>query len=231
MDPEQQWQPLIDTSGDTEVFKKRYGEATQAQRDRVPDLRRGESQFDKFVSARRLVRMRARFARRSRRRCGSRSTACTCDMQIAAGTCRSPSRFPKSCARIRLRLPPVPGHHRCHHDAQRSVAFRAAGTQAGARRQDLAHSGRQIFHPAAFARDVGTPYDDIHWSAVLKSVSGFEMYRKKYGRIAPRDIVDFLVMDREFPALHSLLRQYAPMNRCTRSPARPWGRSMYLPSS
>ncbi len=31
--------------------------------------------------------------------------------------------------------------------------------------------------------DVGTPYDDIHWSAVLKSVSGFEMYRKKHGRI------------------------------------------------
>ena len=48
-------------------------------------------------------------------------------------------------------------------------------------------------------RDVGTPYDDIHWSAVLKSVSGFEMYRKKYGRISPRNIVEFLVMDREFP--------------------------------
>jgi uncharacterized alpha-E superfamily protein len=47
--------------------------------------------------------------------------------------------------------------------------------------------------------DVGTPYDDIHWAAVLKSVSGFEMYRKKYGRIAPADVVDFLVMDDEFP--------------------------------
>jgi uncharacterized alpha-E superfamily protein len=47
--------------------------------------------------------------------------------------------------------------------------------------------------------DVGTPYDDIHWSAVLKSVSGFEMYRKKYGRITPADVVEFLVMDPEFP--------------------------------
>jgi len=46
---------------------------------------------------------------------------------------------------------------------------------------------------------VGTPYDDLHWSAVLKSVSAFEMYRKKYGRISPRDIVEFLVMDRDFP--------------------------------
>jgi len=46
---------------------------------------------------------------------------------------------------------------------------------------------------------VGTPYDDLHWAAVLKSVSGFEMYRKKHGRISPRQIVDFLVIDREFP--------------------------------
>jgi len=47
--------------------------------------------------------------------------------------------------------------------------------------------------------DVGTPYDDIQWSAVLKSVSGFEMYRKKFGRIAPGRVVEFLVLDNEFP--------------------------------
>jgi uncharacterized alpha-E superfamily protein len=57
------------------------------------------------------------------------------------------------------------------------------------------------------ANAIGTPYDDIHWSAVLKSVSGFEMYRKKHGRITPRDIVDFLVLDREFPrAIRHCLR-------------------------
>ena len=51
--------------------------------------------------------------------------------------------------------------------------------------------------------DVGTPYDDVQWAAVLKSVSAFEMYRKRHGRIAPDRIVEFLVMDREFPrAIH-----------------------------
>src|SRR5579864_7727796 len=30
MEPVQQWQPLIDTSGDRHEFKRRYGEATQA---------------------------------------------------------------------------------------------------------------------------------------------------------------------------------------------------------
>jgi uncharacterized alpha-E superfamily protein len=46
---------------------------------------------------------------------------------------------------------------------------------------------------------VGTPYDDLHWAAVLKSVSGFETYRKQQGRISPREIVNFLVLDRQFP--------------------------------
>jgi uncharacterized alpha-E superfamily protein len=42
---------------------------------------------------------------------------------------------------------------------------------------------------------------------VLRSVSGFEMYRKKYGRVTPRDIVDFLVLDREFPrSIHYCIR-------------------------
>ena len=47
--------------------------------------------------------------------------------------------------------------------------------------------------------DVGTPYDDVQWSAVLKSVSGFEMYRKRHGRISPEKIAEFLLLDAEFP--------------------------------
>jgi len=47
--------------------------------------------------------------------------------------------------------------------------------------------------------DVGSPIDDIQWSAVLKSVSGFEMYRKRYGRIQPKRIVEFLLLDSDFP--------------------------------
>lgn len=48
-------------------------------------------------------------------------------------------------------------------------------------------------------KDVGTPYDDIQWSALLRSASAFEMYRQRHGRITPAHVVDFLVLDREFP--------------------------------
>jgi uncharacterized alpha-E superfamily protein len=48
-------------------------------------------------------------------------------------------------------------------------------------------------------QDVGTPYDELQWMALLSSASAYEMYRKRYGRIDPRNIVSFLVLDPDFP--------------------------------
>jgi uncharacterized alpha-E superfamily protein len=46
---------------------------------------------------------------------------------------------------------------------------------------------------------VNTPYDNIQWAAVLKSVSGLEMYRKQYHRINPKSVCEFLIFERLFP--------------------------------
>lgn len=47
--------------------------------------------------------------------------------------------------------------------------------------------------------DVGTQLDTNQWAALLKSASALEMYRKAHGRITPRQVAEFLLMDREFP--------------------------------
>lgn len=47
--------------------------------------------------------------------------------------------------------------------------------------------------------DVGTVYDDIQWAALLRSASALEMYRQRHGRITPANVVDFLVLDHDFP--------------------------------
>ena len=47
--------------------------------------------------------------------------------------------------------------------------------------------------------DVGSSMDNVLWSALLKSTSSFEMYRKRFNLISPQNIVDFLIFDREFP--------------------------------
>src|SRR5262249_18011392 len=46
---------------------------------------------------------------------------------------------------------------------------------------------------------VGSPYDEILWAALLKSASALEMYRKRHGRIAPADVLEFLLRDPSFP--------------------------------
>lgn len=47
--------------------------------------------------------------------------------------------------------------------------------------------------------EVGTPLDVIQWSALLKSASALEMYRRVQGRISPDHVVSFLMLDRDFP--------------------------------
>lgn len=47
--------------------------------------------------------------------------------------------------------------------------------------------------------DVGSALDYIQWTALLKATSGFQAYRHRYGRIAPANVAEFLLKDREFP--------------------------------
>jgi uncharacterized alpha-E superfamily protein len=46
---------------------------------------------------------------------------------------------------------------------------------------------------------VDSPYDAVEWGAVLKSVSGFEMYRKQHHAIRRVGVTDFLIFDPDFP--------------------------------
>ncbi len=48
--------------------------------------------------------------------------------------------------------------------------------------------------------------DESQWAALLRSASALEMYRKRHGAIEPSRVVDFLMLEREFPrsVLHCL---------------------------
>ena len=49
------------------------------------------------------------------------------------------------------------------------------------------------------ADDVGKPVDDLQWSALLRSASALEAYRKVFGRVSASNVAGFLLFDREFP--------------------------------
>ncbi len=46
---------------------------------------------------------------------------------------------------------------------------------------------------------INSAIDNIQWTAVLKSASAFEMYRKEHHRITPRNVANFLIFDSRFP--------------------------------
>lgn len=64
---------------------------------------------------------------------------------------------------------------------------------------------------------IGTTFDNIQWSAVLKSASALEMYRKQHHRILPKRVCNFLLFDRYFPrAIHyCIIRSEEALHKIT----------------
>lgn len=197
MEPNQQWQPLIDTSGDTEEFKERYGEASQAKV--IEFLAYDLANTNSIASCLRTARENARSVREAiSSEMWTQVNSMYLDMQMQ-GRMPDPGQLPEIMRGIRLACHLFQGITDATMSHSEAWHFARMG-----RKLERADKTSRILDVKYFillpsARVVGTPYDDIHWSAVLKSVSGFSMYRKKHGRILPSDIVSFLLMDREFP--------------------------------
>jgi uncharacterized alpha-E superfamily protein len=47
--------------------------------------------------------------------------------------------------------------------------------------------------------DVGTSIDISQWGMLLRSASALEMYRRRFGRLSPKLVAAFLLLDRDFP--------------------------------
>ncbi len=69
--------------------------------------------------------------------------------------------------------------------------------------------------------EVGLPWDDLLWCAVLRSASALEMYRKRFGRVRPDRIIEFLLLDRHFPrsVLYCTERAQAHLHAISGTPA------------
>lgn len=46
---------------------------------------------------------------------------------------------------------------------------------------------------------IGMSLDTVQWTALLKSVSAFEMFRKTYSSVTPQNVSEFLLLNKEFP--------------------------------
>ena len=192
-----QWQPIIDTTGDRAIFLERYGTATRRNVVHFlafdPEYR--NSIYSCLVAARENARsVRETISSEMWEQINSLYLLITEERRKPV-----PENLPAFCHAVRMGCHLFSGLSHgtmSHNEAWQFIAL--------ARRLERADKTTRLLDVKYFIlmpspTDVGTPYDDIQWAAVLKSVSGFEMYRKKFGRISPDRIIEFLVLDNDFP--------------------------------
>jgi uncharacterized alpha-E superfamily protein len=198
LEPAYQWQPLIDTSGDMDAFKERYGVATEESVTQF--LAFDEKNLNSIYSCLHTARENARSVRETiSSEMWEQVNSMYLRIQAQREAANRQEAFTEMLRSVRLDCHMFQGITDATMSHNEAWHFLRIG-----RDLERADKTSRILDVKYFillpkVSSVGTPYDDLHWSAVLKSVSGFEAYRKVYGRISHRNIVELLVMDPEFP--------------------------------
>lgn len=188
-----QWEPIIATTGDAEVFRKRYGEAN---RETVIEFLAADANNPNSVMS--CVRAARENARSVRETISSEMWEQVNSLYLRLQRLQ-PQDDPSYFYDVRMGCHLFQGltdSTMSHNEAWRFIKV-GRDIERADKTTRLLDVKYFILLPSL--SDVGTPYDDVQWSAVLKSVSGFEMYRKRHGRIDPQRIVEFLLLDNDFP--------------------------------
>jgi uncharacterized alpha-E superfamily protein len=194
----QQWQPLISATGDHELFAARYSQPTR--KNVVQFLTFDTAYPNSILSCLQTARENARSVRPA----------------IASEMWEHLNHFYFTVLNTAGKLDALDSPNDFFQDIRMASHLFTGITDATMSRGEgwhFARLGRMLERADKTSRildvkyftllpnieDVGTPIDDLQWSAVLRSVSGFEMYRKRHHGITPKRVAGFLILDRLFP--------------------------------
>ena len=216
---QQQWQPLVIVTGDQDLFTQHYGEATS---DTVIQFLTFDSNYpNSIVSCLRSARENARSIREV---ISSEMWQSVNELYLLVASREAKRRaFDEPHAfftEVKL-------------NSQRFIGITEGTMSHGEGWQFLrlavmierAEKTSRILDMKYFlllprAEHVGTTHDNIQLSAVLKSASALEMYRKRFHRILRKQVADFLIFDHHFPRSihHCLVQAEEALHQITSSP-------------
>ena len=193
-----QWMPLIQASGDMDAFKEKYGEATKENVIRFLTFDRDYP--NSILSCLHGARENARTIREiipsdmwehvNTFYLSVRNAAST--MQVEDLTQAFYLNILKqSYAFIGMTMTTMTHNDGWHFCRVGRMLERADKTS---RILDV-----KYFYLLPGVEAVGTAIDNIQWSALLRSASALQMYRQCYGRISPENVVEYLLLNGEFP--------------------------------
>jgi len=192
-----QWQPIVDTTGDRAIFLERY---PAASRENVLQFLAFDQ--DNLNSIRSCVTAARENARSVRETISSEMWEQINSLYLLMAGLefrKVEEQLAQFCTQVRMACHLFQGITSVTLSHGEAWNFIRLGTMLERADKTTRILDVKYFILLPSVADVGTPYDDIQWSAVLKSVSGFEMYRKRHGRISPDRIVEFLLLDADFP--------------------------------
>jgi uncharacterized alpha-E superfamily protein len=219
VEKKQQWEPLVNVTGDYELFMQKYGSAT---RDTVIQFLAFDDEYiNSIVACLRLARDNARSVREI----------------ISSEMWESINEFyllvTSQTAKNEALTNPHAFFTKVKLGNQRFIGIRE-GTMSHGEAWHFSQLGGLLERADKTSRIldvkyfillpkveyVGTQYDNIQWAAVLKSASALEMYRKRFHRITPGQVIDFLIFDREFPRAirYCLINAEESLHQITGSP-------------
>jgi uncharacterized alpha-E superfamily protein len=214
----EQWAPLVATTGDDAWFREHYGEPT---RENVMRFLTFDADYpSSILSCLRAARENARSVREiisSEMWLAANKAYLLVKAAAARGTPEAPHELHQE---IKLAAQSFVGvtyltmtHNEAWHFARLGRLLERADKTS--RILDV-----KYFLLLPEAGDVGTPTDEVQWAALLKSASAFEMYRKRYGRIVPARVAEFLLLDRKFPRAvrYCLTKAERSLHAITQSP-------------
>ncbi len=216
---DQQWSPLVATTGDHEVFAERYGQATRDSAWQF--LTFDQDNSNSIVSCLYSARENARTIR------GSLPSEVWEELNkfylfvrgaAVAETAERAGEFLSEVKRFSQLLVGI-----MESLMSRDEAWHFARMGRSIERADKTSRILDVkyFILLPTSNEVGTPLDVIQWSALLKSASALEMYRRVRGRISPENVVGFLMLDHDFPrsVKYCLHRVEESLRAITGSPA------------
>lgn len=193
-----QWTPLVNTSGDQEDFDERYQEATRENV--LQFLSFDEENPNSIISCVATARENARTIREVIPSVVWEQLNKFFFMVRSAAqfkqTLDQPQEF---CDRVRLASHLFVGATDATMSHGEAWNFSRVGRLIERADKTSRIVDVQYFLLLPNTRHVGSELDVVRWSALLKSASALEMYRKQHGKIVPERVADFLLLDRQFP--------------------------------